>query len=648
MHRNSRFVNSTWDDGMNAHFHLMEQAVAVKPPGPALPALIRWRAAVPAWLCILAGLALAGLAWAARIAFFGDSAQSPYATFYPLVSLAALCGPPLLGATAALASAAVALAFVVPARGGDDMAALALFMLNSALTVGLAEALVRVWSDRLARMARAHALEQLKSAIVESADDAIITKTLDGRITSWNPAAARIFGYDAQDMLGQPVTRLFPPEQIEQESAIIAHLRASGRAAHYKTRRVASDGRALDVAITISPLRDESGRLVGASKILRDITAEKQRGDALRASEERLRFALEGARAGAWNWDCGAMTSTWEQHFFALHGLDPEDHPPCFDTWLAAVVDEDRAQAEQAVRAALAPGAPDYHSEYRVRAPDGGVRWMETFGRVERDERGAPLRVSGISLDVSQRHAAWEAVEASNRDLQRANDSLKKFSYIAAHDLQEPLRKIQQFSELLALDCGDEISVEAAYHLKVLSESAERSRVLINTLLDFSRAANRALKTASIDMDALMARVLQTCAIAIAEAGAQVRIAPLPPLCGDETLVEQLFLNLLTNALKYRRPRVAPEIVMTATQDEGRPAYRFSDNGVGIADGEQARVFEPFVRLREAERVKGAGIGLAICRTICDRHGWDISLRSEVGAGTTFSVALPAEARQAA
>ncbi|MCW2282521.1 PAS domain S-box-containing protein [Rhodoblastus acidophilus] len=634
---------------MNAQFQLVEQLVKVTPPGGAVPALIRWRGAVPTWLCILAGLALAALAFAARIALFGDSAKIPYATFYPLVSFAALCGPPALGATAALAAALVVAQFVAPLRGADDVTALALFALNSALTVGLAEALVRVWSDRIARMARAHAVEQLKAAIVESSDDAIITKTLDGRITSWNPAAARIFGYEAKDMLGQPVTRLFPPELIEEESAILAHLRASGGAAHYRTRRIARDGRTLDVAITISPLRDESGRLVGASKILRDITAEKQRDDELRASEARLRFALEGARAGAWSWDCAAMTSTWEQHFFALHGLDPAEHPPCFDTWLAAVVEEDRAQAEQAVRAALAPGAPDYHSEYRVRVPGGGVRWMEIFGRVERDERGAPLRVSGISLDVSERHTAWEAVEASNRDLQRANDSLKKFSYIAAHDLQEPLRKIQQFSELLVLDCGEEISVEAAYYLKVLSESAERSRVLINNLLDFSRAANRELKTACIDMDALMARVLQTCAIAVAEAGAHVRIAPLPPLCGDEALVEQLFLNLLTNALKYRRPGVAPEIVMTATQDEGRPVYRFSDNGLGIDAGEQARVFEPFVRLREAEGIKGAGIGLAICRTICDRHGWDIALRSELGAGATFTIAAPAaESRQAA
>ncbi|MBB4198117.1 hypothetical protein CCR94_20725 [Rhodoblastus sphagnicola] len=650
---------------MNAHFP--PSGTAVPPPETAGAAkggvlaglkaplakragltLIRWREQVPTWFCVVAGVAIAIMAWAARIAIFGDSAKIPYITFVPVVTLAALSGLPALGATTALACAALVLEFVAPPQGGDDIVALAIFILNSILTVALVEALMRVWSESLAQMARAQALEQLKSAIVDSSDDAIITKTLDGRIASWNPAATRILGYRPEEIIGQPVTRLFPSHLLAEESAIVAQLRASEDARHYRTQRLARDGRAIDVALTISPLRDVDGRLIGASKILRDITRQTEIDDALRASEERLRFALEGARAAAWQWDCRAMVSNWDPHFFALHGLDPARESPSFAKWMETVHEDDRAQAESAVRESLAPGAPDYHSEYRVRAPDGALRWIEIFGRVERDENGAPVRLSGISLDVSERHAAWEAAEAANNELARANDSLKRFSYIAAHDLQEPLRKIQQFSELLVTDCGGDIGDDATYYLKVLRESAERLRILINELLIFAQAANRELATAPFDANALMGRVVKTCAVAIAEARARVRIAPLPPLRGDETLVEQLFVNLLTNAIKYRRPGVTPEITLTAGEDEGRMVLRFSDNGMGIAREDQARIFEPFVRLRRGDGVKGAGIGLAICATICDRHGWRISLESAPGAGTTFCVAIPADPRHAA
>jgi PAS domain S-box-containing protein len=640
---------------MNAHIPLVEPHGAANTQKPqsheagapqlakrAGLALIRWRDGLPAWACVLAGLALALITWAARSAVFGDSPKMPYATFYPMVSLAALCGPPLLGATATLTAAALVLVTVAPLQGGDDVAALVLFVLNSALTVGLAEFLTRLWSDRMTQTARTHALEQLKSSIVDSSDDAIITKTLDGRISSWNPAATRILGYSAQEMIGQPVTRLFPPQDIGQESAILAHLRAGGRARHYQTRRIAKDGRAIDVALTISPLRDDQGRVIGASKILRDITRQKASEDALRASEARLRFALEGARAAAWQWDVPTMTSSWEPHFFALHGVDLT-REPSFAAWLESVVEEDRAGAEQAARAALTPGAPDFHCEYRVRAKAGGPRWLEIFGRVERDADGAPLRMSGISRDITERRAALEAAEAAVHDLARANESLKKFSYIAAHDLQEPLRKIQQFSDLLMTECGGDVSIDAVYYLKVLRESAERSRMLIYNLLEFSRAANRELRMAPVDMEALMGRVVKTCAGAIAETSAEVRVASLPPLTGDEALVEQVFINMLTNALKYRRPGVAPLITLSAVPEDGRTVFLFSDNGVGIARDDGARVFEPFVRLRDADGIKGAGIGLAICQTICDRHGWRISLESEPDAGATFAIAVPAD-----
>jgi PAS domain S-box-containing protein len=630
---------------MNAHYCSTKTHDAARTPLSRQVglALISWRATVPVWFCLVAGVAMAALAWGMRLVIFGVTDKIAYVTFFPIVAVAALLGPPALGATTALASAAIVLNFVAPVQGSADLSAMSIFLLDSALNIGLAEFMVRIWADAMTQKARARELEELKSAIVDSSDDVILTKTLDGRITSWNPAAKRIFGYLPEEIVGEQVTRLFPPDLIAEESAIIAELLANERARHYQTKRVTKDGRTLDVALTISPLRDAEGRVIGASKILRDITLQKQSEEALRVSGERLRFALEGARAAAWQWDCPDMTSAWPPHFFCMHGINAAVDLPSFAKWLQSVVVEDRAQAERDVNAALTSGAPDYRSEYRVRAPDGGLRWIEVFGRVERDETDAPLRISGISLDVSDRHAAWDAAKAANLELARANESLKHFTCIAAHDLKAPLRKIQQFADLLSADFAGEISTDAVRYLAVMRDASERMRVLINNLLDLSQAANRELATAPINANALMERVVNSCAAAIAETRAEVRIAPLPPLRGDETLVEQLFVNLLTNALKYRRPGVSLQIAMTAVEEKGGAVVRFSDNGLGIGLDDHVRVFEPFVRLHQAEGDTGAGIGLAICQTICKRHGWRLSLESEPGAGTTFSVAIPAE-----
>jgi signal transduction histidine kinase len=166
-------------------------------------------------------------------------------------------------------------------------------------------------------------------------------------------------------------------------------------------------------------------------------------------------------------------------------------------------------------------------------------------------------------------------------------------------------------------------------------------RALINDLLAFSRAGHRPLTVAPIETNDLTQRVLSACSAAIEEANARIEVGPLPPLVGDERLVESLFQNLISNAIKYRKPDMAPSLTVKARREADAVVYDFSDDGIGIAPEHQQIIFEPFTRLNAREAMKGTGIGLAFCRTVCERHGWRLTVSSELGVGSTFSVVVP-------
>jgi light-regulated signal transduction histidine kinase (bacteriophytochrome) len=237
----------------------------------------------------------------------------------------------------------------------------------------------------------------------------------------------------------------------------------------------------------------------------------------------------------------------------------------------------------------------------------------------------------------------------ANKNLLRANDSLKKFSSIAAHDLQEPLRKVEQYGDLLQMEYGERFEGDGVFYIQVMRDSARRMRALINALLNFSRAANRELTMQPIDMNEVMKQASIACAAAIEETGAQIQIDALPPLCGDAVLVTQVFQNLIINAIKYAKPGRRPMIHVGGGGSPHNVSIYVRDEGIGIDPEHQDIIFEAFTRLNTREKVKGAGIGLAFCRTVCERHGWRLDVKSERDKGSVFCVtATRQRANQAA
>jgi len=297
-------------------------------------------------------------------------------------------------------------------------------------------------------------------------------------------------------------------------------------------------------------------------------------------------------------------------------------------------------------------GKPLVGREEKETWPDGSVTWVSTTKQCLRDEKGEVIGTFGISRDITARKKAEEELAHKTVELVRSNKELQEFAYIASHDLQEPLRMIASYTQLLARRYEGRLDAEADEFIQYAVQGAIRLQGLINDLLAYSRVGTQGKPFSPTDCSEVLRRVLANLKIAIEESGAIVRHSKLPIVMGDATQLTQLFQNLISNAIKFRDKR-PPEIVIEAERvtetrispdDPSRPAWRFSvsDNGIGIEPQYFNRIFIIFQRLHGREEYPGSGIGLAICKKIVERHGGCIWVESELAKGATFHFTIPA------
>lgn len=253
-----------------------------------------------------------------------------------------------------------------------------------------------------------------------------------------------------------------------------------------------------------------------------------------------------------------------------------------------------------------------------------------------------------LQVEVGKRREAQEEIaskadllEKKNQELARRNADLDEFTYVASHDLQEPLRKIISFGNLLIEDLGTNLPEQAASDLAYMSDAAKRMQALIYDLLAFSRSGRVAMSRDLIPLDKCVDQALDTLSSRLEESGVQIVRGPLPKVHGDSALLTQLYQNLIGNALKFGRPGEPPVIELTAEEDEENFILGIKDNGIGFKQEYAAQIFQPFKRLHGREEFEGSGIGLAICRKIVERHGGIIWAESTLGAGAQFKFCLP-------
>jgi len=282
-----------------------------------------------------------------------------------------------------------------------------------------------------------------------------------------------------------------------------------------------------------------------------------------------------------------------------------------------------------------------WEGEIRNRAKDGSIYWVNTTIVPFPDEQGRPYQYVSIRYEVTQRKEAEEQLRVYADRLENSNRELQDFASIAAHDLQEPLRKIQAFGDRLQTRFAAKLPEDGKDYIERMLASAKRMRKLIDDLLTYSRVTTQAKPFEKVDLNSLLTDVLSDLEVRIEQVGGRVDRSSLPVIAADSSQMRQLLQNLISNALKFSRPGVPPIVTVTAKLENNNCVLSVSDNGIGFDEKYLDRIFAIFQRLHGKQEYEGTGVGLAVCRRIVDRHGGFITAKSTQGEGATFLVSLP-------
>ena len=282
-----------------------------------------------------------------------------------------------------------------------------------------------------------------------------------------------------------------------------------------------------------------------------------------------------------------------------------------------------------------------WEGEIRNRAKDGSFYWVNTTIVPFLDEKGEPYQYVSIRYEITQRKAAEEKLRVYAGRLEISNRELQDFASVAAHDLQEPLRKIETFGDRLKIKADDVLPPDCKDYLDRMMSSATRMRRLIDDLLTFSRVATRTQPFVPTDLNVVLSEVLSDLEVRIEQVGGKVEHGLMPTLEADASQMRQLFQNLISNALKFHKAGQTPIVRVESSVARNECVITVSDNGIGFEEKYLDRIFTIFQRLHGRQAYEGTGVGLAVCRRIVERHGGKVTARSTPGEGATFIVTLP-------
>ena len=507
--------------------------------------------------------------------------------------------------------------------------------LGAALLAALAWELRR--RERLAARAR-QSVESWYRAVVESSDDAIIGKDLNGTILSWNAAAQRLFGHSAAEALGQPITMLFPAGTEHEETVLLHRIRSGEHISHYEAERVCRDGRTVSVSLSISPIKDQYGRIVGASKIARDISERKRIEAELRESRQRLALLIDQAPVALALFDSSAHCLLASRRWVEDHGVaDVEQRE------LAALLPRTELDWPEVQRRALS-GEAMRGDAMPVVGADTRRRWLRWAVLPWRAGNGRIGGLVAFTEDISGLVEARREIERLNADLQRrvdegsvalsgAIDELDAFTYAVAHELRAPLRAMSGFSQALVDDHAARLDGEARVYLEQIDAAARRMAALVDGILALARSARSARQRVDVDLAALARRLLLE--LERHDAGHRVEwsVDDTLRVHADPRMVEVALRLLLENAWKFSARVARPRIQVNAIEFDGVAGCCIEDNGAGFDMRHAARLFKPFQRLHRHDEFPGVGVGLATAQRIVQRHGGRIDVEARPGAG---------------
>jgi len=447
-----------------------------------------------------------------------------------------------------------------------------------------------------------------------------------------NPAFARMHGYEPRELEGKPYSLVVSPQVWPAKARALAG--ASGDHVFTETTHVRKDGSEFPALSDITLVRDERGEIAYCAGYYSDISDRRLAEQELRASEERYRTTADSLPQLVWTSTADGTTEYLNNRWREDTGLTLEAAGA--QGWTYFLYPEDRERCLDVWKRSLGSGET-FQSDCRFRrAANEKPRWYTCRAVPIRGADGRILRWFGSCTDIHELREATDLLRQVNEALKRSNLDLEQFAYAASHDLQEPLRMVVIYSQLLKEEYGDKLAGQGNTYLDFAVDGALRMENLLKDLLSYARAGapdDHLNETA--DSEQAFENACANLAALIHESNAEISSGPLPRVRMPEVYLNQIFQNLLSNSLKYRRPEVAPAIRVEAHLRDGLWLFSVEDNGIGVAAEHQQQIFRVFRRLH-GQDVPGTGIGLALCQKLIERSGGTIWVESKAGRGSRF------------
>ena len=515
--------------------------------------------------------------------------------------------------------------------------------------------------DTMKNAIRAHVTALAESeenlrATLNSIGDAVIATDIAGHITGMNPVAEKLTGWSREEALGHPVDEIFriinahtralapnPVSKVLETGAIV------GLANH--TALVGRDGVERQIADSGAPIRGRDGGLMGVVLVFRVVTESYRIQESLRESEERYRSFVERFKGIAYRGRMDFSVEFFHGAVAEITGYTEQEFVTGGIRWDALIHPDDIGHlfTEDEARLHSIPGY-SYERSYRICRKDGRIRWVQDNIQNVCDDTGKPVFLQGTIYDITDRKnaeaslvRARDELEKYAAELEATNRDLEDFVYIASHDLKEPLRGIHNYSSFLLEDYADRLDADGQAKLHTLMRLTRRLESLLDDLLHYSRVGRIELVMRQTDPARLVREVLETMENTLEENLVTVSIAEdMPPVVCDRASVGEVFRNLISNAVKYNDNNHKQVEIGWIEGDAGSVVLYVRDNGIGIPDKHQEKVFTIFKRLHGRDQYGGGtGAGLTLVRRIIERHGGSIRVTSEYGAGSTFWFTLP-------
>lgn len=503
-------------------------------------------------------------------------------------------------------------------------------------------AVVRDVTERRAGERAVRDAREFAERIIETIPDGMIVADAAGTMVVVNARTEQLFGYDRSEILGHPVDMLVPRGArrrhpgLRREYIDEPRVRPMGAGIELSGER--KDGTEIPVEISLSPISAETGELVCA--VVRDVTDRRRQDVAVREARALAESIVETIREPLVVLDGDLRVLAANGAFQRVFEVTAADVVGRSLFAPAGPVRWTTPELQRRLADVVATGEELVDFELGYDSPAAGPRRLKIGAHTIKRTGGPAQQILVAIEDVTERRRA-EQYLFEREALKRTNRELQDFAYVASHDLQEPLRKIQAFGDRLTTAYAQALPSEAADYVARMQSAANRMGRLLEDLLAFSRVTTGAQTFAPVDLGAIAREVVSDLEIRLEQTGGRIDIGPLPIVEGDASQLRQLLQNLFANALKFHRPDVPPAVTVRARATETTCRIEIADDGIGFDEKYLDRIFTIFQRLHSRSEFEGTGLGLAICRKVVERHRGEITARSTPGTGSTFVVTLP-------